>query len=104
MCSQTSLIVCPLVLSVIYDFNHEAIYYFSMIFSVVAAITMTFIFKLSNKKTIAIQSNESTEKKDVEMNDLDSPHKNIDNNSSETPPQKEITVETPPQQEITVEN
>ena len=93
MCSQTSLIVCPLVLSVIYDFNHEAIYYFSMIFSVIAGIMMAVINQLSNKKTMAIQSNESTEKKDVEMNDLDSPHKNIDNDTSETPPQQEITVE-----------
>ena len=92
MSSQISLIVCPLVLSVIYDFNHDAIYYFSMIFSVVAGIMMTLIYKLSNKKTMAIQSDESTVKKDIEMNDVESPQKNTDKNSPETP-QQEITKE-----------
>lgn len=63
MFSQTSLIVCPLVLSVIYSMNRDAIYYFSMIFSVVGALLMCYVSTWPNGKMLGKQGN--VEKKEL---------------------------------------
>lgn len=63
MFSQSSLIASPLVLSAIYSINHDAIYYFSMIFSVTAALLMIYVSTWPNGKMLGKQGN--AEKKEL---------------------------------------
>ena len=50
MCQQTSLIICPMVLSAIYSRNIDATYYSCMIVSFLAFIVMCFIIAMPNSK------------------------------------------------------
>lgn len=63
MFSQSSLIASPLVLSAIYSMSHDAIYYFSMIFSVIAALLMLYVSTWPNGKMLGKQGN--TEKMEL---------------------------------------
>ena len=63
MFSQSSLIASPLVLSVIYSMNRDAIYYFSMIFSVIGALLMIYVSTWPNGKMLGKQG--SAEKKEL---------------------------------------
>jgi hypothetical protein len=69
-CYQGSLIICPLVLSAIYIKNHDAIYYFSSIFSVIGTILTVILACRKDCKTLGKVTNvpgEQKAEKAVEM-------------------------------------
>lgn len=69
-CYQGSLIICPLVLSAIYIKNHDAIYYFSSIFSVIGTILTVILTCRKDCKTLGKVTNvpgEQKAEKAVEM-------------------------------------
>ena len=75
ICSQFSLILCPMVLSIIYSWNYNATYYFSAIFGAVGFFIILYLIctrkdrkvlgKVSNENDQSVNNEE--EKVEIEM-------------------------------------
>lgn len=101
LCSQISLISSPLVLSAIYTMNHDAIYYFSMIFSCISFCIMLYISTWPNAKTLGKQGKEEKkEKADIEMAAVET--KEVEANDSISPVKTE-TVSVVTEQSVKAE-
>ena len=69
-CYSSSLIVSPLVLSAIYPYNKEAIYYFSSIFGIIGMFIMGYMATWPNANIIGKKSVYNDDLKSVELHDL----------------------------------
>ena len=69
-CYSSSLIVSPLVLSAIYPYNKEAIYYFSSIFGLIGMFIMGYMATWPNANIIGKKSIYNDEVKTVELHEM----------------------------------
>lgn len=86
-CYQSCVIVAPLILSAVYEWNINATYYISVIPALLGTCVMGYVSTWQNAKTLGRPCDEDTEQKDVEM-------ANIPNTSEEKKePTESKTVE-----------
>lgn len=76
-CYQASVIVAPMILTTIYDWNKNATYYFSSITGFVGFLIMMYILTWKNAKVIGKVS-EFKEESDVEMKPVDAANDEVE--------------------------
>lgn len=93
-CYQGSLIICPLVLSAIYPYNPDAIYYFSSIFSAIGLLVMISLACRKDSKTLGKKS--LVEKQELPVKEVELEDKSAIGNNCEASIDQEKDVDITP--------
>lgn len=90
------MIISPLILSAVYEYNMEAVYYFSSVFPIIAGCIMGYVSTWKNARELgkaSLEKKEEVKKEDVELQSVEVDKEKEDTKEKEVAEEKEIVTD-----------